>query len=84
MMREFVMAFFDVDDWICFVAALVREHVRADARDVGLKCQHQHVAHQFQVFFVTFGYRGGLGILGNFDRRQFGRPVHASFDVANR
>jgi len=49
------MALIHPEIGIALVAAFIRENKRANARDVRLEGEHEHVAHQAQVLGVILG-----------------------------
>ena len=84
VVRQVVMAFGHVDELVRPVAAVVGEHERADARQVGLEGEHEHVGQQADVVRVFL--RDALG-LDRFGRRvELGRVFDArdpQFDLAD-
>ena len=78
------MAFRNLDERIRPIAAFVGEDERADARDVGLKSEHQQVGEQADVLLVIVRNAGGLGHVGPRRLRQAGGALDALLDVADR
>ena len=63
VVREVVVPFRNVDLPVAAVAAGVGKHQRCHARRVRLESQHEHVAHQPQVFGVILRNAGGHAVV---------------------